>query len=82
MKRCPGTFGELSLTGALPSRDSEIRRATVRIAKTDAILKRTVNKLYLIENTYQVSNQTCMARGQKLRRGAAVIGTLKWKYEC
>ena len=67
VKRCPGTFGELQLTGALPSRDSEVRGAIVRIAKTNAILKRPVNKLFLIENAYQDTNQTGIARIQKLR---------------
>ena len=67
MKRCPGAFGELQLTGALPSRDSEVRGAIVRIAKTNAILKRPVNKLFLTENAYQDTNQTGIARMQKLR---------------
>ena len=67
MKRCPGTFGELQLTGVLPSRDSEVRGAIVRIAKTNAILKCPVNKLFLIENAYQDTNQTGIARIQKLR---------------
>ena len=67
VKRCPGTFAELQLTGALPSRDSEVRGAIVRIAKTNAILKRPVNKLFLIENAYQDTNQTGIARIQKLR---------------
>ena len=67
MKRCPGTFGELQLTGVLPSRESEVRGAIVRIAKTNAILKCPVNKLFLIENAYQDTNQTGIARIQKLR---------------
>ena len=53
----------------------------MRIAKTNAILKRPVNKLFPIENTYQDTNQTGMARQQKLRREAAEIGELKRKYE-
>ena len=52
-ERYPDTFGELALTGVLPSRDSEIRRAMVSIAKTNIILKDLVNKLFLIENTYR-----------------------------
>ena len=44
VKRCPNTFRELLLTGVLPSRDSEIRGAIVRIAKTNTILKCPVNK--------------------------------------
>ena len=46
-ERYPDTFG------VLPSRDSEIRGATVRMAKTNAILKHPVNKLFPNENTYQ-----------------------------
>ena len=44
VKSCPETFRELPLTWLLPSRDSEIRGAIVRIAKTNTILKRPVNK--------------------------------------
>ena len=43
MKRYPYTFA--IITGALP-RDSEIEGAIVRIAKTNAILKHPVNKLF------------------------------------
>ena len=53
MKGCPDNFGELLLTGVLPNRDSVIRGAIVRIAKTYAILKSPVNKLFPIEITYQ-----------------------------
>ena len=53
MKMCPDNFGELPLTGVLPNRDSEIRGAIVRIAKTNKILKSPLNKLFPIENTYQ-----------------------------
>ena len=82
MKRYPDTFGELPLTEVLPGRDSEIRGAIVSIAKTNTILKRSVNKLFLTENTYHDTNQTDTAREQKLRREAAVIGELNRKYEC
>ena len=33
MESYPDTFAELPLTGVLPSRDSEIREAIVRMAK-------------------------------------------------
>ena len=36
--------------GVLPSRDSEIRGAIVRMTKTNTILKRLVNKLFTIKN--------------------------------
>ena len=52
-EKYPDTFGELLLTGVLHSRDSEIRGAIVWIAKTNVILKRPVNKLFPIENSYQ-----------------------------
>ena len=67
----------MPLTGVLPSRDYEIRGAIARIAKTNANLKRPVNKLFPIENIYQDTNQTGVARQQKLRQEADVIGELK-----
>ena len=45
------------VTLALPSRDFEIRGAIVRIAKTNAILKRPVNKLFAVKNTYHDTKQ-------------------------
>ena len=45
------------VTRVLPSRDYEIRGAIVRIAKTNAILKCSVNKLFAVENTYHDTNQ-------------------------
>ena len=61
------------VTRVLPSRDSEIRGAIVRIAKTNTILKRPVNKLFTVENTYHDTNQTDKAREQKLKREAASL---------
>ena len=55
------------VTGVLPSRDSEIKGAIVRIKKTNAILKRPVNKLFPIEYTYHDTNETDKVRVQKLR---------------
>ena len=37
------------VTRVLPSRDSEIKGAIVKIAKTNTILKRPVNKLFALE---------------------------------
>ena len=56
------------VTGVLPSRDSKIRGATVRTAKTNTIFKCTVNKLFTIENTYHDTNQTDKTRRQKFRQ--------------
>ena len=70
------------VTTVLLSRDSEIRGAIVRMAKTNTIFKRPVNKLFTVEDTYHDTNQTDKARVQKVRREAAVIGKQKRKYEC
>ena len=51
------------VTQVLPGRDSEIRGAIARIAKTNTILK----KLFAVENTYRDTNQTDKAREQKFR---------------
>ena len=69
------------VTMLLPSRDSEIG-GIIRIAKTNAILKRPVNKLFPVENTYHSTNQRDKARGQKLVNEAARISKQKRKYEC
>ena len=42
--------------------------------KTKTILKCPVNKLFPIKNTYKDTNETGMAREQKLRQEAAIIG--------
>ena len=46
------------VTRVLPSRDSEIRGGIVRIAETNKILERPINKLFAFENTYHDTNQT------------------------
>ena len=58
MKWCPSTRRIAIVTQVLPSRDSEIREAIVRITKTNPILKRPVNKLFAVENRYHDTNQT------------------------
>ena len=50
-------------------------------AKANTILKRPINKLFTVENTYD-TNQTDKAMEQNLRREAAAIGELTRKYEC
>ena len=83
MKEVPSHFWNIAIvTGVLPSRDSEIKGVIVRIKKTNAILKRPVNKLFPIKYTYHDTNKTDKAREQKLRWEAAVIGELRRKYEC
>ena len=46
------------VTRVPPSRDSEIRGAIMRIAKTNTFLKRPVDKVFAVENTYHDTNQT------------------------
>ena len=53
-----------TVTGVLPSRDSEIRGAIVDIAKTNTIFKRSINKLFTIKNTYYNTSQKDKAREQ------------------
>ena len=58
----------------LPSRNSGIKGKIVRTKKTNAILKRLVNKHFTIEYTYHDANQTGKAREQKLRWEAKTLG--------
>ena len=82
-EKVPRHFRRIAIvTGALPSRNSEIREAIVSIAKTNTILKRPLNKLFLNENIYQDNHQTDKTREQKLRREAAAIGETTRKYDC
>ena len=51
----------------LLSKNSEIREAIMRIAKTNTILELPLNKLVTVENTYHDTNQTDKAKEQKFR---------------
>ena len=58
-EKMPKYFWKIGIvTRVSPSRDSEIRGAIVKIKKTNTILKRLVNKLFAVENTYHATNQT------------------------
>ena len=50
----------------LPSRDSKIRRAIVRFAKTNTILKLPVSKLFAVENIYHDISQTDKASHREI----------------
>ena len=64
----PRRFWRITIvTRVLPSRDSEIGGVLVAIAKTNIILKRPVEKLFAVENTYHDSNQADKAREQTFR---------------
>ena len=63
----PRLFWRIAIvTRVLPSRDSEIREAIVRIANTKTILKRQVNKLFAVEKTYHDINQTDKASHKEI----------------
>ena len=49
--------------------------------QNNAYLKRPINKLFTVENTYG-TNQTDEAKEENLRQEAAVIGELTRKYKC
>ena len=67
-EKVPTHFWKIDkMKSALPSRDSEIIGAIVRIKKTNAILKSPVNKLLKIEYTYHDAHQTGKAREQKVK---------------
>ena len=66
-EKVPRHFWRIAIvTRVLPSRDSEIRGAIVRIAKTNTILKRPVNKFFAVENTYHDTNQTDKASQKEI----------------
>ena len=80
-EKVPKHFWRIAIVaGLLLNRGSETRGAIVKSAKTNAIPKRLINKLFTIENTYHDTNQTDKAREQKLREEEDVRCELK--YEC
>ena len=66
-EKVPRHFWRIAIvTRVLPSRDSEIKGAIVRIAKTNTSLKRLVSKLFAVKNTYHVTNQTDKASHREI----------------
>ena len=66
-EKMPRHFWKIGrITRVLPSKDSEIRGAIMRIAKTNAILKRPVNNLFAVENTYHDTNQADKANHKEI----------------
>ena len=66
-EKVPKPFWRIVIvTRLLPSRDSEIRGAIVRITKTNAILKRPTDKLFEVENTYHETNHTDKASHREI----------------
>ena len=63
----PGDCHNIAIvTRVLPSRDSEIRGAIVRIGKANTILKCLVNELFTVENTYHDTNQIDKASNKEI----------------
>ena len=70
----PRHFWRISIEmPVLPSKDSKIRAAKVRIAKTNTILKRPVNKLFAVENTYHDINQTDKASHEEIASSSSAV---------
>ena len=79
-EKVPKHFWRIAIVaGLLLNRGSETRGAIVKSAKTNAIPKRLINKLFTIENTYHDTNQTDKAKEQKLREEEGVRCELKYK---
>ena len=58
-EKVPKHFCRITIvTRVLPSGDSKIKEAIVRITKTNLILKPPVNKLFAVESPYHGTNQT------------------------
>ena len=68
----------------LQEKEGQIRGAKVRVPKTNSILKRPVNKLYLVERmkdtVIEVDNEVINITDGRLRRGAAILGEVKRKF--
>ena len=68
----------------LQGKDGQIWGAKVRVPKTNSILKRPVNKLYLVERmkdtVIQVDNEVINITDGRSRRGAAILGEVKRKF--
>ena len=73
-EKVPRHFWRIAIaTRVLPSRDSEIRGAIVRIGKTNTILKRPINKLFAVENTYHDTNQTDQASHKEIASSSPAV---------
>ena len=66
-EKVPKHFWRIAIVmRVLPIRDSEVKGAIVRIAKTNTILKLPVNKLLAVQNTYHDTNQTDYASHKEI----------------
>ena len=66
-EKVPKDFWRIAIvTQLLPIRDSELRGAILRIAKTNTISKRPLNNLFPVENIYCDTNQTDKASHKEI----------------
>ena len=68
----------------LQGKDGQIRGAKVRIPKTNSILKRPMNKLYLVEKmkdtVTEVDNEVINITDGRSKRETAILGEIKRKF--
>ena len=68
----------------LQGKDSQIRGAKVRVPNTNSILKRPVNKLYLLKRmkdaVTQVDNEVINITDGRSRTEAAILAEIKQKF--
>ena len=72
-EKVPRHFWLTIVTQVLPIRDFQIRRTIVRIAKTITILKRPVNKLFVVEIIYHDTSQIDMASHKEIVSPSPVV---------
>ena len=72
-EKVPRQFWRIAtVTRVLPRRDSEIRGPIGRIKMTNIILKRPVNKLFAVPNTFHDTNQTDKTSHKEIASSSSV----------
>ena len=70
----PRHFWRIAIvTRVLPSGDSEIRGAIMRVTKTNTIFKLSIYKLFAVENTYHCTNQIDKASHREIAFPTPVV---------
>ena len=72
------------VTALIPGRDTKVRGAKVRVSKTNTVITRSVNKLYLLEHLNANStsgniNKHTLQTNTKPKREATVTSNMKTK---
>ena len=81
------------MKGLIKGHDNQVRRAHVKLTKTNAVVQRTVSRLHKIEGKEDNVNSDILSKGNvnkesdhsentsnRPKRKAAIIGELKRKY--